>query len=219
MMNQLKLIVFRDLLLATRSGGNWVQGSIFFILFIMLAAFSLGPDQAERGFIAPALVWLAVTFASQLSLGQLFSEDLNDGSLECWVTDNRSLSVYVIGKLFSHWISNFAPILLLSPFAAVMLGADTSSVPILMISLLVGGPAMVLIGAMASALTANLRGAGLLIVLISGPLLASPLIFGVGAVQAGVINSVAMKLLGAISLFSLVLSPVIARLALKIHLE
>lgn len=219
MLAHLKLVVFRDLLLAQRSGGSWAQGSIFFILFIMLAAFALGSDQAGRGAIAPALVWLAVTFASQLSLSQLFSEDLSDGTLECWITEGRSLSVYIIGKFFSHWISNFVPVLLLSPFAAIMLGADISNVPILIISLLVGGPAMVLIGGMASALTANLRGAGLLIVLISGPLLASPLIFGVGAVQAGIINSVAMKLLGAISLFSLVLSPIISRLALKIHLE
>lgn len=219
MIRELSLILIRGWQLAQRTGGSWTQGSIFFILFIMLAAFSLGPEQAQRANIAPALVWLAATLASQLTLDRLFTEDLADGTLENWVAQNRSVTGFVIGKVASHWLFAFSPVLLLAPLAAIMLGTPTEKLLLLIMSLIIGGPALVLFGAMAAALTANLRGSGLLVVLLSGPLLASPLIFGVGAVQAGIFDSVAMKMLGAISLATTVFVPVISSMALKVHLE
>jgi len=219
MTGSIKALIGRELLMARRSGGSWAQGAIFFILFTVLAAFALGPDQAARASLSPALVWLAASLASQLSLDRLFSEDLRDGTLECWFVDELSLIDFSIAKFVSHWLVAFAPILVLSPLAALMLGAPTQSLPLTFASLIIGGPALVFLGGMVSALTANLRGAGLLIVLISGPLLAAPLIFGVGAVQTGGWDSVELKILGAISLNAIVLGPVISALALKVHLE
>ncbi len=212
-------LIGREIRKASRSGGSWAQGSVFFILFTVLAAFALGPEQEFRANLAPALVWLAASLASQLSLDRLFAEDLHDGTLECWFVDGQSLVEFSIGKFISHWLVVFTPILILSPLAALMLGAPVSVLALTFISLAIGGPALVFMGGMVSALTANLRGSGLLIVLISGPLLAAPLIFGVGAVQIADIASSELKILGAISLGAMVIAPVIATLALKVHLE
>ncbi|MBL4597227.1 MAG: heme exporter protein CcmB [Robiginitomaculum sp.] len=212
-------ILCRDLLAARRSGGHWAHGAVFFVMFIMLVAFALGPQQSDRALIASALVWLAACLASQLSLAHLFAPDLRDGTLDCWVSDGRSVVSFVLGKCTAHWILVFIPILLLAPFGALMLGAPIADLLALVLSLVIGGPALILLGGLASALCANLRGGGMLIVLISGPLLAPPLIFGVGAAEAGLEAMALLKILGAISLAAAVFGSFISALALKTHLE
>ncbi len=219
MMREIMQIIIRDLNIARYSGGSWSQGAIFFVLFTLLAAFALGPEQAARANMAPALIWLAATLSSQLALGQLFSNDLGNGMLDCWKTSNRHMSSFVLGKFIAHWALVFGPILALAPLGALMLGAPMSTLSPLLLSLLIGGPALILFGGMAAALAANIKGNGLLVVLLSGPLLASPLIFGVGAVQAGLGDTIDLKILGAITLAASVFCPVISVAALKVHLE
>ncbi|PHR62381.1 MAG: hypothetical protein COA47_04005 [Robiginitomaculum sp.] len=219
MIREVTQIIVRDLNIARYSGGSWSQGAIFFVLFTLLAAFALGPEQAARANMAPALIWLAATLSSQLALGHMFTGDLGNGMLDCWKTSNRHISSFVIGKFITHWALVFGPILLMAPLGALMLGAPVSTLAPLLVSLLIGGPALILFGGMAAALTANTKGNGLLVVLLSGPLLASPLIFGVGAVQAELINTIDLKILGAISLAASVLCPIISIAALKVHLE
>jgi heme exporter protein B len=212
-------ILGRDMRVARRAGGGWAQGAVFFLLFILLAAFAIGPETRAQGPIAPALVWLAAVLASQLSLDQLFRADLEDGSLDILVTSGASLSAIASAKAIAHWLASFAPVTVLSPLAALMLGAKVETLVPLMASLVIGGPAFVFFGAMGAALAAGRVGSGLLVILLSGPLLAPPLIFGAGVIRTGALDSPDMKLLMASSLMALVLSPLICAAALRVHLE
>ena len=209
----------RDMRVARRAGSGWAQGAVFFLLFILLAAFAIGPETRAQGPIAPALVWLAAVLASQLSLDQLFRTDLEDGSLDILVTSGASLSAIASAKATAHWLASFAPVTVLSPLAALMLGAKVETLVPLMASLAIGGPAFVFFGAMGAALAAGRAGSGLLVILLSGPLLAPPLIFGAGVIRTGALDSPDMKLLMASSLMALVLSPLICAAALRVHLE
>ncbi len=212
-------ILRRDTGTARRAGGGWAQGSVFFLLFILLAAFAIGPETRAQGPIAPALVWLAAVLASQLSLDHLFRADLDDGSLDILVTSGASLSAIAAGKSVAHWLASFAPVTLLSPLAALMLGAKPETLVPLMVSLAIGGPAFVFFGTMGAAIAAGRHGGGLLVMLLSGPLLAPSLIFGAGVIRSGVLDSPDLKLLLASTLMSLVLSPLICAAALRVHLE
>ncbi len=212
-------VLARDLRLARRAGGGWAQGAVFFLLFILLAAFAIGPETGLQSLIAPALVWLAAALASQLSLGQLFNGDMEDGSLDILTAAGASLSAVAIGKSLAHWLTSFAPITLLSPLAAIMLGAKPEVLVPLFLSLLIGGPGFVLLGAIGAALAAGRHGGGLLVMLLSGPLLAPPIIFGAGAIKAGVLDSPDLKFLLASTLFALVFSPIICAAALRAHME
>lgn len=209
----------RDILSAHRAGGGWMQGAFFFMLFVVLAAFAIGPETRAQGPVAPALVWLAAALASQLALDQLFRTDMEDGSLAVMATARLPLSALVAGKCAAHWLSSFAPVIILSPLAAIMLGASSNVIMPLLVSLLLGSPAFIFFGAIGASLAAGHRGGGLLVILTSGPLLAPPLIFGAALVKTGLYNTPEVKLLAASAFLALAISPLICAAALRAHLE
>ncbi len=214
-----KAALLRDMALARRGGGGWAQASVFFFLFILLAAFAIGPETRAQGPVAPALVWLAAVLSSQLSLDHLFRADREDGTLDILVAGGAPLSAIAAGKTTAHWLSSFAPLTVLSPLAALMLGAPAGVLVPLVVSLAAGGPAFVFFGALGAAFSAGRRGGGLLVLLLSGPLLAPPLIFGAGVLRTGMITGPDLKLLLASSLMALVISPIVCAAALRVHLE
>lgn len=209
----------RDVRLAGRAGGGWAQGAVFFMLFILLAAFATGPESRAHGPVAPALVWLAAVLASQLSLDQLFRADLEDGTLNILAAADTPLGAYAFAKAAAHWLASFAPVLVLSPLAALMLGARPAVLLPLAVSLAAGGPGFVFFGAIGAALAAGRRGGGLLILLLSGPLLAPPLIFGAGVIRSADLGAPDLKLLLASTLMALVLAPFACAAALRVHME
>jgi len=90
------------------------------------------------------------------------------------------------------------------------------------VSLLIGTPALSLIGAVGAALTLGVRGGGALTSLLVLPLYVPVLVFGAGAVTASATGmGVAghLSLLGAMSLTALVLAPWAISVALRIALE
>ena len=76
------------------------------------------------------------------------------------------------------WTQNYDP--LHNPLLSTLLAA----LPVLVLGLLLGTPAMSLLGAIAAALSLGARRPGVLISLLVLPLYLPPLIFGTGAVEA-----------------------------------
>jgi heme exporter protein B len=94
--------------------------------------------------------------------------------------------------------------------------------PVLVLSLLMGTPAVSAIGAIGAALTVSLRGGGLILPLIILPLLSPAVIFGAGAVAAGLDGfspAGALGLLGAFSLAAVLLSPFAAAASVRLNLS
>ena len=92
----------------------------------------------------------------------------------------------------------------------------------MLLSLLIGTPALSLIGAVGAALTLGVRASGALSALLVLPLFVPVLVFGAGAVSAsasGANESAHLSLLAAMSLAALVFAPWATALALKISLE
>jgi heme exporter protein B len=90
----------------------------------------------------------------------------------------------------------------------------------LVLSLLIGTPAVSAVGAVGAALTLSIRRGGLILPLIVLPLLAPAVIFGSGtvlAVQDGLANG-ALYFLAAFSLVSVVLSPFAAAASVRLNL-
>ncbi|MEQ1637956.1 MAG: heme exporter protein CcmB [Methylococcales bacterium] len=215
-------ILHRDLLLALRNRNEIINPLAFFMIVIALFPLAVSPEATVLSKIAPGIIWVAALLATLLSLDSLFKNDFEDGSLEQLLVSPQSLVLLTIGKVLSHWLMSGFLLALLSPLLAIMLFLPTQAFGALVGSLLLGTPTLSLIGAIGAALTVGLRKGGVLISLLVLPLYIPVLIFGAGAVQAGVMGvpiAGYMALLGAMMVFSLMFAPFAIAAALKLSIR
>ena len=222
MMQTLRYVIFRDLLLAMRRRADVATTLFFFVIVASLFPLGVGPDPKLLRIMAPGIVWVAALLASMLSLGRLFAEDYADGSLEQLVLAPEPLALVVIGKVVAHWLVSGLPLVLISPVIALQFDLPREAIVTLLLALLLGTPLLSLIGAIGAALTVGVRGGGVLISLLVLPLYVPVLIFGAGAVDASAMGMAAgghLSILGALLLLGMVLAPWATAAALRISLE
>jgi len=212
----------RDLLLAVRRMADVLTTLFFFVIVVSLFPLGVGPEAETLRTIAPGVVWVAALLASMLALGHLFDSDFRDGTLEQMLLTPQPLSLLVLGKVMAHWVVTGLPLVLMAPLLGLQFDMAPAALPILVISLLLGTPAISLIGAVGAALTLGVRGGSVLVSLLVLPLYIPVLIFGAGAVEAGISGLGAgahLSLLGAILVLALCFAPLAAATALRISLE
>ncbi len=222
MMQTLRYIVSRDVLLAMRRRADVATTLFFFVIVASLFPLGVGPDPKLLRAMAPGILWVAALLASMLSLGRLFAADYADGSLEQLVLAPDPLAVVVIGKVMAHWLVSGLPLVLISPVIALQFDLQAEAIATLLLALLLGTPLLSLIGAIGAALTVGVRGGGVLVSLLVLPLYVPVLIFGAGAVDAsagGMDAGGHLSILGALLLLGMALAPWATSAALRISLE
>lgn len=215
-------IIRRDLLLAMRRRTDIFTTLFFFIIVVSLFPLGIGPELDILRKIAPGVVWVAALLASMLALERLFAVDYADGALEQMLLTPQPVSLLVIGKVFAHWLVTGAPLVVMAPLLGLQYDLSADALGVLLFSLLLGTPALSLIGAIGAALTLGLRGGGVLVSLLVLPLYIPVLIFGAGAVEASASGLGAeshLSMLGAILLASLLLAPIATAAALRVSVE
>ena len=128
----------------------------------------------------------------------------------------------VLAKGAEHWVTTGLPLAVISPLLALLVDLDPSAIAVLALGLLIGTPALSLLGAIAAALALGARRPGVLVSLLVLPLYLPPLIFGTGAVEATLAAEGAhahLLLLGAVTLAALPLAPLAAAAALRQALD
>lgn len=212
----------RDLRLALRQGGEIGLVLAFFVLAVLLFPFGVGPEPELLSRTGAGIIWSAALLAAVLSLDRLFASDQADGGLDLLAMSAMPLEMTVLAKVAAHWVTTGLPLTAVSPLLAVIVDVDPAAIPVLAIGLLIGTPALSLLGAVAAALTLGSRRPGVLVSLIVLPLYLPPLIFGAGAVEAIVTGASAranLLLLGAITVAALPLAPWAAAAALRQALD
>jgi len=215
-------MVQRDLTLAWRRRADVMSTLFFFVIVVSLFPLGIGPETQLLRSIAPGVVWVAALLASMLSLGRVFANDYQDGTLEQMLLTPQPLYLIVLAKVFASWLVSGVPLALMSPILGLQFGLSRNTLSVLLLSLLLGTPVLGLIGSIGAALTLGLRGAGVLIALLVLPLYIPVLIFGAGAVDAsinGVSAQANLSLLGAVLAIAFVFSPWATSAALRISLE
>jgi heme exporter protein B len=215
-------IVRRDLILAVRRRSDIFSTLFFFVIVVSLFPLGIGPELNTLRLIAPGVVWVAALLASMLALERLFSADHDDGTLEQMLLAPQPLFILVLGKVAAHWLVTGVPLVLMAPLLGLQYDLSTQALQMLLLTLLLGTPALSLIGAIGAALTIGLRGGGVLVSLLVLPLYIPVLIFGAGAVEADVSGLGAqghLSLLGAILVLALLLAPLATSAALRVSAE
>ncbi len=203
-------VLGRDLQLALRGAGDWLNPLVFFLMVILLFPLGISPEPNLLRQIAPGVVWVAAVLAVLLSMDSLFRQDFEDGTLEQMLLAPTSTLALVFGKVLAHWMTGGLALTLLSPLASVMLNLQGHALGVLMLTLLLGTPVLSLLAALAAALTVALRRAGVLLPLISLPLMIPVLIFATAAVQSaslGLPVGAYLALLGVLLIMALLLVP------------
>ena len=175
----------RDLSLAVRAGGGFGLGVAFFLILCALVPFGVGPDTSALQPIAPGILWLGALLACLLSLDRVFALDYEDGSLDLLATSPLPLEGAVAVKALAHWITTGLPLILAAPLFGILLHLPPAAIPPLLISLLLGTPALSMLGAFGAAVTVGLRRGGLLLSLLVLPLYIPTLIFGTEMIRRG----------------------------------
>lgn len=215
-------IFLRDLRLAFRIGGGAGQSVAFYLIALSMLALGVGAEPDLLAELAPGALWVFALLACLLSLDRLFQADLEDGSLDLLTLAPTPLEATVAAKAAAHWVATAAPLVLISPVLGAMLNLPDAAQPAMIATLLLGTPALSLIGAVGAALTVGVRRGGLLLSILVLPLYLPTLIFGALSVRAaaeGLAWEPAAALTAAVTLGCLALGPFAAAAALRANLS
>jgi heme exporter protein B len=180
-----RALLRREWRIALRIGGGGSMGLVFFLALVVIVPFAIGPDLNLLSRIGPAILWIAAALSTLLGLDRLFQADEEDGSLDLIAMSELPLEVVVLIKAAAHWLVTGLPLVLAAPLFGLLLAMSPAALATTAASLLVGTPALTLIGAVGAALTAGLRRGGLVLSILVLPLMIPVLIFGVAAAGAG----------------------------------
>lgn len=215
-------LLVRDLRLAVRAGGGFGLGLAFFLIVVVLVPFGVGPETAVLTRIAPGILWVAALLAALLSLDRIFALDFEDGSLALLATSPLPLEGATIIKALAHFITTGLPLTLAAPALGFLLNLAPQAYGFLLLSLLIGTPALSMIGTFGAALTVGLKRGGLLLSLLVLPLYVPTLIFGAETVRRGsegLDATTPMLMLAGITAGTVALLPFAAAAALRINLK
>jgi heme exporter protein B len=214
--------LLREFRVTARSSADAMNPLVFLFLGLTLFALSAGVDAEKLGVMAPGIIWVLVLLANMLSLESMFRRDFDDGTLEQLLLLAQPPFVPVLAKIIAQWCLSGLAMVALAPIAGLILYLPASELPTLMLTLLLGSPALSLLGAIGAALTVGLRRGGVLLGLLVLPLYVPILIFGAGAVlehMAGAEIRAQIYWLLAITMLALTVAPFAVQAALKISTE
>ncbi|MAY32510.1 MAG: heme exporter protein CcmB [Rhodovulum sp.] len=215
-------LFWRDMRLAMRAGGGFGLGLSFFLILTVLVPFGVGPQSEILSVIAPGILWVGALLACLLSLDRIFALDFEDGSLDLLATAPIPLEGVVAMKAAAHWVTTGLPLVIAAPVLGVLLHLEGGAVRWLILGLIIGTPALSMIGAFGAGLTVGLKRGGLLMSLLVLPLYVPTLIFGAEVVKRGALGMEVqgvILILSAITLAVWALLPFAAAAALRINLR
>lgn len=217
-----RTVFVRDLTVSLRRGADLATPLVFFAIVVSLFPLGVSPEPAVLRTVAPGVLWVAALLAAMLSLAHLFANDYADGTLEQLLLAPHPLTALVLAKVGAHWVLTGLPLALMAPLLGLQLDLPSQAMGTLLVSLLLGTPALSLLGAVGAALTLGLRGGGVLVSLLVLPLYTPVLIFGAEAVAASATGgdpSAQLSLLGAFLALALTFAPWASAAGVRISLD
>ena len=209
-----------ELKLIFRTGGSLVNVVGFFTIFVLLFPIGISFESDNLSKLTPIILWISSLLSVLIALDRFFLLDEEDGTLEYISLSALPMETIILIKMISHWLTTGLPLTILSPLFALTLNLPFPSYGWLLISLLIGTPALSFIGAIGASLTLSTRRGSLLTALIVLPLYVPTLIFGIKLIELSIIGEsilTAFLLLSATTLLSLVIAPFISAIAIRIH--
>ncbi|VAV91680.1 ABC transporter involved in cytochrome c biogenesis, CcmB subunit [hydrothermal vent metagenome] len=222
MISLILVIIARDLRLSLRRGSTTIMVMGFFVMVVIMFPFAIGPEQNILQRMSVGVIWVAALLSCLLSLDSIFQSDYEDGSLDQFILSPVPLELVVLAKCIAHWITTSLPLIIITPILGILMNLPEQGYFPLILTMVLGTPALSFIGGIGASLTVTLRRGGVLLSLLILPLYIPVLIFGVLAVKATIGGYPAtehLMLLVSFSLFSAAITPWAAAAAIRSGLE
>ena len=221
-MNIFLKTISRDLKMAFRNPSSFLNPLMFFVISISLFPIAISPESETLSRMAPGIIWVITMLSVLLSLNTIFHYDFDNGVLEQMIISHHSLSLILLAKTIAHWMLSGLPIILLSPFLGMALFLDFDSIIILLLTLIIATPCLSLIGSVGASLVVGIKNSGMLLSLLILPLYIPILIFATSAISQSQSNQMfdgQLYFLGFFLVVSLIITPFLSAISLKISLE
>ena len=140
------LLLQREMRQSFRRWSDLISPLVFFVVVASLFPLAISPAADVLRQVGPGVLWVAALLSMLLSMNRLFRDDYEDGSLEQLVLAPQPLVLLVLGKVLAHWLQMVLPLLLLTPAVATAYDLPGEATWVLLLSLLLGTPALSLIG-------------------------------------------------------------------------
>lgn len=212
----------KELLLGMRRKEDLLYPFVFLLLIALFFPFIVENDKQMLQLMAPGAIWISILMAVSLTQDQIFKHDFSNDSLTQMLITPYSLSLLVFAKILANIILVTVPMLLGSIVMAILLFLPKEALPVLMFTVIIGIPILISLGAILSALAADLQGGSILLPLLSLPLWLPVLIFTSSAVTDAINHlpyAGQLYLLGSMLVLSISLSPFATATVLKLRLN
>ncbi len=178
------LVLKKDWQLEWRTRARLTALIFFSLSTLLLFSFAMGPDTNALRAHAPGYLWLALFFASVLSLGESFRvEGENQALLGLLLTPVEPRAIF-LGKVFGNASLLFGLSLLLLPVSVALYDIDLSRAPLSLLTVLfLGSIGISAPGIVYSAISANARARDVMLPLLLFPVLVPLLLASVNATR------------------------------------
>lgn len=194
----------------------------FFSLSLFCFLLVLGSEPSLLNRCAPSLIWILAILTLLFSTPLLLKADFQTGILDEILLQPLSPSLYLLAKIGAEFLLLGLPLLgigaLFSSFFCLSFREGFS----LLLTLLIGFPALSALGILGSLLTLNTRGGNILIVLLILPLTIPLLLFALSVMERarlGLDSFAPFCLFTSISLLLLIMAVGAGQWALSLAME
>src|SRR5262249_6513519 len=168
-LNQLRTLIWKDLLVETRGRETVLAGAVFALLTLVVFNFAFDLRVENVAAVAPGVLWVTVTFASVLSLGRAFARERDRRTLDGLLLAPFDRSALYLAKVVTSVASMLVVELVALP-AFIALFNLTVALPRLALALVLGTIGLAGVGTLFAAIAAHSRAREVLLPLLLFPI-------------------------------------------------
>lgn len=173
-------ILWKDVLLEIRSKDIVVSVLVFALLVIVIFNFAVAPTPQTVTFVAPGILWVAITFGGVLGLNRSFALEKEGGNIHGLMMAPVGRDVIFFGKMLSNFLFMVVVEALIFPVFAVMYNFSLMMPGLIPIALL-ATLAFATVGTVFSAMAVNTRSREVLLPVLFFPVVVPAIVAAVEA--------------------------------------
>ena len=171
-LNQIKAIVWKDLVTELKTRELFSSMFIFALLVIIIFIFSVDLSIVKANEVGPGVLWVAFLFAGTMGLNRSFMLEKENGCLEGLILTPADRTAIYFGKLISNLIFLLVMEIFILPLFMIFFNVDL--IPFLgplLVVIFLGTLGFCAIGTLLSSLSSNLKTREIMLPILLYPLI------------------------------------------------